>query len=554
MLPHSAIFGHLPVVGRILAGLPRDAHADYLMLLIQDQWRTLFPGAARYDRCPPAVYLDLWPMSPPMLLSMDPAVSAQFTQDVNVDKAESQANFLRPLTDNLDVASMPGGAPWKRVRRRMLPAFSPQAIRQHIPALLEEVEVFRGLLFEAAGSEEDPQGWGTVFPLEPRLMMLTLDITARFTLGSRMHEQTMPLAPISRALHAMLPWLTIHIHIGNVLGLVNPWRQLSLWWGRRTMDVYLRPILAERRSAKADATSQADEKGGGSDTLVDTLFTALAADPPAATMDYVLAETKHTLLAGHENTAFTLAYLFHTLARHPRILAAVCAEHDAVLGADPAAAADRLRAAPHLLGRLAYTTAVVKETMRVHTTASTLRAGRAGFALYTPSDAGAGLAGLAFPTEGCVLWDGNFAMHHNPALFTRPLEVIPERWLQREENAGEKDDGNDDDDDDNDDDDDDLLLLRGPRNAYRPFELGPRNCIGQHLAMTEMLMALALVVRELEVVEAWDAWDALQPAHTPKQTVWGERLYQVSKNGPPHVKDGMPVRVRRRLRRQPTEA
>ncbi|CAK7223791.1 hypothetical protein SBRCBS47491_005329 [Sporothrix bragantina] len=519
MLPHNPILGHLGVVGMLMADLPRDVHGDYLMVLIQENWRDLFDK--KYEKCPPAVYLDLWPVSPPMLLALDPAMAAQFTQDINVEKSAAQGNFLKPLTSNLDLASSHGAA-WKKLRRRMNPGFSALSIRQRLPALMEEVEVFRDILLSKAGKDKS---WGPVFTLERPVTMLTLDFIGRFTLDLRLHEQTSPLTPVSEAMLDTLPWLAIHIHIGNVLTLFNPWRRYKLWRNRRVMDAYLEPLLEDR------ARFVAEKQPGTGNALVDTLFQAISSEAtetapidPAATLAYVVAETKHTLFAGHETTAFSLAWLFQTLARHPTILAKMCAEHDDVLGTDPTVAAARLREAPHLLGQLPYTTAVIKESLRINTNVGTLRAGSPGFALYGPP--GSGYEGVAFPTEQCVIWDGNFAMHHNPALWPRPKEYIPERWLTTDPNDP----------------------LHPVRNAYRPFELGPRNCIGQHLAMTEMTMVLALVVRMFEVEEAWEEWDAQRGVSPTKKKdmVWGERMYQVSKHGPPHVKDGMPVHVRLR--------
>ncbi|CAK7200622.1 hypothetical protein SEUCBS139899_003320 [Sporothrix eucalyptigena] len=519
MLPHNPILGHLGVVGVLMADLPRDVHGDYLMVLIQDNWRTLFDK--KYEKCPPAVYLDLWPVSPPMLLSLDPSMTAQFTQDVNVEKSPAQGNFLRPFTGNTELASS-HGALWRKLRKRMNPGFSAQAIRQQLPALLEEVEVFRDILISRTGKDGN---WGSVFTLEKPVTMLTLDYIGRFTLDLRLHEQTTPLTPYSAAMLDTLPWLAIHIHIGNVLTLFNPWRRFKLWRNRHIMDSYLEPLLQKR------ADLVAEKRPGAGTALVDKLFQAIAAEPPntvpadpAPPMAYVMAEAKHTLFAGHETTAFSLAWLFQTLSRHPDILAKMCTEHDAVLGTDPAAAATCLRENPHLLGQLPYTTAVIKESLRIHTNVGTLRAGSPGFALYGPPNSG--YEGVAFPTEQCVLWDGNFALHRNPKYWPCPLEFLPERWLTT-------------------DPDDPLHPVR---NAYRPFELGTRNCIGQHLAMTEMTMVLALVVRTVEVEEAWDEWDAQRGVSLKKKkdTVWGERLYQVSKHGPPHVKDGMPVHVRLR--------
>ncbi|OAA65337.1 taurine catabolism dioxygenase family protein [Niveomyces insectorum RCEF 264] len=518
MMPHHPIFGHFGVVAKLMADMPADAHGDYLMVLIQENWRDVFPGC---QRCPPAVYLDLWPVSPPMLLSLDPAVSAQFTQDVNLDKAPEQGAFLHPLTGNLDVSSC-NGALWKLRRRLLSPGFSPQNVSLRVPDLLEEVEVFVDVLRRAVGPNG---GWGPVFTLEEKATLLTLDFIGRFTLDVRLHEQTTPLTPFSAGMLDTLPWLTIHVHIGNFLGILNPWRQVKFWWNTRKMDSFLLPLLRDRIAAlKQEGKDDRDQdetqlgKKEKQRSLMDMLLRAMVenGEDERTFLPYALAETKHTMFAGHETTAFVLAWVFLMLSHHPDVLDKMRAEHDAVLGPDPAAA---MRAAPHLLSQIVYTNAVIKETMRVHTNVGTLRGGTPNFELY--GLAGSGFEGTAFPTAGCVVWDGNFAIHRNPALWPRATEFLPERWL-----VTDPDDP-----------------LHPPHNAYRPFVQGPRNCVGQHLAMMEMKMVLVLVTRELELETAWEEWDALRGNTGKKGTVWGDRLYQVSKHGPPHVKDGMPVHV-----------
>lgn len=295
----------------------------------------------------------------------------------------------------------------------------------------------------------------------------------------------------------IIPRLSYHTHIGNVLATLSPWQQFRVWWDNRRMDNYLLPLLRDRIAMLSKESEPSSEKpiqgdkGNKIRTAIDILVRAMADDreDERTFLPYALAETKHTMFAGHETTAFSLAWIFHMLASHRDVMDKVRAEHECVLGPDPAAS---LRASPHLLSQLAYTSAVIKEMMRVHTNVGTMREGVAGFRLYGP--AGSGFEGVAFPTEGCVVWDGTFAIHRNATLWPRPTEFVPERWLTTDPEDP----------------------LHPPRNAYRPFEQGPRSCVGQHLAMTEMKMVVALVVRELELETAWDEWDAQRYAYASR--------------------------------------
>lgn len=174
-MKHSMILGHLEVIGKLMSGLPSDAHGDYMMMKIQENWRELFPNCSK---CPPVIYVDLWPFASPMIISVNPDMSAQFTQDYSLPKAYQQKRVLYPLTRNRDVASMEGSE-WKVWRKRLNPGFSIQNITSRIPDILEEVEAFAEVLKGRAGKNGT---WGDVFPLEEATTNLAMDIIFRFFL------------------------------------------------------------------------------------------------------------------------------------------------------------------------------------------------------------------------------------------------------------------------------------------------------------------------------------------------------------------------------------
>lgn len=75
--------------------------------------------------------------------------------------------------------------------------------------------------------------------------------------------------------------------------------------------------------------------------------------------------------------------------------------------------------------------------------------------------------------------------------------------------------------------------------AWQPFEKGPRNCIGQQLALLEAKVISVLTVR-------WFDFESCYPEDGKKESVdgWGGRAYQVFKVAA-RPKDGIPMRVRR---------
>jgi hypothetical protein len=97
------------------------------------------------------------------------------------------------------------------------------------------------------------------------------------------------------------------------------------------------------------------------------------------TLSILIAQLKVFTYARHNTTAATLSFVFHLLYKHPRALSSIRCELNVVLGPDPSAARS-LASHPHLLNQLPYTTAVIKETLRLFPPAGPIR--------YTPVQEG----------------------------------------------------------------------------------------------------------------------------------------------------------------------
>ena len=227
---------------------------------------------------------------------------------------------------------------------------------------------------------------------------------------------------------------------------------------------------------------------------------------------YATAQVRLFLFAGHDTTSSTLCYCFHLLSSHPEAKAKLRAEHDSVLGTDLSEVPSLLSKNPNLLNQLPYTLAVIKETMRLFPAASSMREGAAGVSIVDE-------AGDRYPTEGVYVWILHLAIQRNPKYWKEPDSFIPERWLVGPE--------------------DPLYPMKG---AWRPFEFGPRNCIGQTLVTMDLRTVLAMTVREFDIYAAYQEWDLLHPSGKAVKTVRGERAYQIEKGGA-HPADGFPCRV-----------
>ena len=318
--------------------------------------------------------------------------------------------------------------------------------------------------------------------------------------------------PLVTVLRKQIPWMTF----GGELNLWQRWhplRPLVTWYNTRQMDGYLQSIFKNRKRTDQHSPTAHQNKRGKAliDVLLDTqLDKSSRNEQEIAELELLgLQQLKLFLFAGQDSTSTSLCYSFYNISKHPHVLARLRAEHNQVLTADLTNADFILKENPHLLNQLHYTHAVIKETLRLYPPLSSARKGEPGFVI-TGDD------GREYPTEGCMVWCCPRAVHTDPTYWPKPEAFNPDRWLVPPGHP--------------------LYPVKG---AWRPFEHGPRGCIGQELAMTTIKLVLALTSREIVVRPAYNEWDQLRPTRGRK-SVLGERAFQ-HWNGVPD--DGMPCKI-----------
>lgn len=169
-----------------------------------------------------------------------------------------------------------------------------------------------------------------------------------------------------------------------------------------------------------------------------------------------LRDEMWTLLnAGHETTATTLGFAFSLLATHPEARERVEKEVDSLGGRDPGF--DDLE-------RLAFTRRVVQETLRLYPPAwSTTR----------EAIADDEIDGYRIP-KGTLLQPLFYLTLRHPDLWEDPDRFDPDRFLPERAEAR-------------------------PSEAFPPFGLGGRRCIGEEFALMEATIVLAAFAQRLEL-------------------------------------------------------
>jgi cytochrome P450 len=372
--------------------------------------------------------------------------------------------------------------------------------------IVEETSLFVDILREHARK-------GDIFSLDRLTCDFTMDIIGAVCLNSRLKSQR-EYNPLASAMRSQIMWHCSSEEL-NLFKRWNPARPFVQWNNSRIMNNYVAKELdkrfAELQGGKNDITSRSII-----DLVLDNYMTENSALDPAKGMGksfkkWAQVQIRLMIFAGHDSTASTICYCYYLLSKHPAALARIRAEHDEVFGVDLTKVASLLLETPQLINRLTYTNAVMKEALRLFPPASALRGGEPGIELRDSH-------GNRYPTEDTNLFVIHQRLQRHPQYWKDPDSFIPERWLVGPEDS-----------------------LYPPKGGWRPFEYGPRNCVGQTLVVQDIKTVLAMTLREFDICPAYEEYDKLHPTKELK-TVSGERAYQVA-IGAAHPADGFPCRV-----------
>jgi cytochrome P450 len=170
----------------------------------------------------------------------------------------------------------------------------------------------------------------------------------------------------------------------------------------------------------------------------------------------MIDEVLTLIVAGHETTASSLAWTWYLIGQHREVAEGLRAEADAVpegrpLGLD---AAEGLR----------YTHQVLQESLRLYPP---------GWLFTRRALEADELGGFPIPPRTDV-FICPFLLHRHPDYWDRPEMFRPERFAG--EDAEER-----------------------HRFSYIPFSVGPRHCIGENMAMFEMLVHIQQASRRFRL-------------------------------------------------------
>lgn len=372
--PKHWFLGNLVAVGQRLAPTINQ-HPDYAF---EEMWNEL--GR------PPAFIIDLAPIDRTMMIVCHPQIAEALTQPSPEYKYSlPKSNTLQALTKLIGDKSLLilEGEEWRTLRRRFNKGFAPAHLNTLIPLIVSKTRIFVDKLKNLA---EDH----SAFELAGLAADLTLDVITQVAIDKDFHAQTVLPGTGAKSRFGLLTAITTMSSLSQKVGqgfqwatYLYPQRRMKEWIFDK---IYTRTIYNEIISKLPDV--KGDKAASSARAIVHLALAGL--NPTPNLLSSTVSQVKTFLFAGEDTTSTTIQWMaFYLSQSYPssplyserlrQIRERLCQEHDEVFGTvAPFAALDILSRTDvntdEILGvKLPYTTAFIKETLRLHPPAASAR-------------------------------------------------------------------------------------------------------------------------------------------------------------------------------------
>ena len=330
------------------------------------------------------------------------------------------------------------GEDWFRHRKIAQPAFKKARIAAYAKIMAKAAE-------ESANAWLGNIGLNSTHMVDEYMMQLTLRVVGECLLGQDVSHKA---SVVGQALETVME--VSNKRLVRAIDIPLSWPTPENRGFRKAVQVLDQVVLGLIQTHRRLELNES--------SLLSMLIHARDPDTGEGLSDAQLRDEVITLFtAGHETTGNALTWLWYLVGKHPEVEAKLQAEVDAVVGDSTLTLEDA--------DKLVYTTAVIKESMRLYPPVWL-------FARRALGDDR--IDGFPIPKDSTV-WMSAYVVHRHPDLWERPDAFEPERFLN--DNASNQ-----------------------HRFAYFPFGGGPRQCIGLHFAMLEMQLIVAILARKFRFV------------------------------------------------------
>uniref|UniRef100_A0A8D0VIY1 Docosahexaenoic acid omega-hydroxylase CYP4F3-like n=1 Tax=Sus scrofa TaxID=9823 RepID=A0A8D0VIY1_PIG len=401
----------------------------------------------------------LWWLGPlyPVLRLVHPNFVAPLLQAPATIIPKDMLFYMTEVGDNLGGL---GEGKWSHQRRLLTPAFHFDILKSYVKIFNRSADIMHAK-WQRLASEGH-----TRLDMFEHISLMTLDSLQKcvFSFDSNCQEKPSEYIAAISELSALVTKRNeqIFLHKDFLYYLTPEGRRFRK--ACRLVHDFTDAVIQERRRTLISQGSQdflrAKAKAKTLD-FIDVLLLAKDEDGKGLSDEDIRAEADTFMFAGHDTTASGLSWVLYNLAKHPEYQERCRQEVQELL---------RDREPKEIewdeLAQLPFLTMCIKESLRLHPPVP-------GISRCCAQD-------VVLP-DGRVIPKGNicvisiFGIHHNPSVWPDPEVYNPFRF------------------------DPESPQKRSPL-AFIPFSAGPRNCIGQTFAMTEMKVVLALTLLRFRVL------------------------------------------------------
>ena len=227
--------------------------------------------------------------------------------------------------------------------------------------------------------------------------------------------------------------------------------------GSEQTKQYIVSLIQERETTtKTEPNTEEEEKKTNHDML-DLLMKSRDKEGKGLTHKEIVDELNTFVFAGHDTTGSASAFVFYLMAKHPDLQEKCREEVTRVMG-------ERDEIEWEDIAKFSYLTCFIKESIRLYPPATFISK-----MLNKPLT----IDGYTIPANTSLDISVNL-IHKNLKHWPEPNTFDPTRF--NDEN-----------------------IVKHHPYAYMPFSAGPRNCIGQNFAMTELKIITAKLVKNFQV-------------------------------------------------------
>lgn len=344
------------------------------------------------------------------------------------------------------------GETWKRQRRMVQSGLDPGHVKTFFPTLVKVTGRLARRWSRAVAANE-------AIDLQSDLMRYTVDVTAGLAFGSDINTLESGADVIQSHLDKVLP-----AAFKRVMAPVPYWRYVKLPSDRRLERhvAALRGAVQGFISEARQRLEQHPELNAEPSNLIEAMLVARDAPESQLSDEDIAGNILTMLLAGEDTTANTLAWTIWFLCRHPNSLEQASREAQSVPGGRA------IPASHEQLSHLNYIEACLSEAMRLKPV---------GPFLVLESGRSTAIGNVEIPVGTPVICLLRPAATDTQC-FKDPWAFRPERWLP---GSGASE-------------------MEGPaKRAVMSFGAGPRLCPGRYLAIAEMKMVIAMLLRTFEI-------------------------------------------------------